>query len=88
MEQFNTSTFIKRLIPAVVVWAVGQVLENPRIRKKAERIDKNVHRKRRDAVVSMRVAGRNAKRHPGWLAAGAAAMLIGVGLIARSTRPK
>ena len=81
MEQFNTATFIKRLIPAVTVWAVGKVLETPRVQQKIVRIDKNVHRKRHRAL-------RNAKKNAGWLAAGAAMMLIGAGLMARSTRPK
>lgn len=81
MEQFKTTTFIKRLIPAVTVWAVGKVLENPRVKQKVAVIDKNVHRKRRSVL-------RNAKQNRRWLAAGAAVMLIGAGLMAKSTRPK
>ena len=81
MEQFKTTSFIKRLIPAVAVWAVGKVLETPRVKEKVTRIDKRVHRKQRQAL-------RNAKQNRVWLAAGAAAVLIGAGLMAKSTRPK
>ena len=73
MEQFKTTTFIKRLIPAVTVWAVGKVLESPRVKQKLDHVDRNI--------------ARNVKRNRGWLAAGAAAMLIGAGLMAKSTRP-
>ena len=74
MEQFKTTTFIKRLIPAVTVWAVGKVLESPRVKQKLDHVDRNI--------------ARNVKRNRGWLAAGAAAMLIGAGLMAKSTRPR
>lgn len=81
MEQFKTTTFIKRLIPAVTVWAVGKVLETPNVKAKIARVDKNVHRTHRNIT-------RNAKKNRRWLAAGAAVMLIGAGLMAKSTRPK
>ena len=81
MEQFKTNTFIKRLIPAITVWALGKVLETPRVKEKVARIDKNVHRTQRSVM-------RNARRNKAWLAAGAAAMIIGAGLVAKSTRPK
>jgi hypothetical protein len=81
MEPFKTTTFIKRLIPAVTVWAVGKALETPRVKQKVAMIDSTVHRTHRNVV-------RNAKRNRGWLAAGAAVMLIGAGLMAKSTRPK
>jgi len=81
MEQFKTTTIIKQVIPAVTGWAVGKVLESPRVKQKVERIDKNVRRQRRSAL-------KNAKRNRAWLAAGAAVMIIGAGLMAKSTRPK
>ena len=73
----TTKALLKQVIPAVAAWAIGKALEYPEVKQRIAHVDRKVHR-----------AGRNAKRHPALLAAGAAAMLIGAGLMARSTRRK
>jgi len=79
---------IKRMIAPFAVWAVTKILETPAVKKKLHDVDATTYKKKRDAKRALRRAGRNASRNRRWLAAGAAAMAVGLGMMARSTRPK
>lgn len=74
-----THALVKRLVPAVAVWAIGKVLDAKPVKARMHRVDQKVYRKR---VIAMD----NARRNRGWLAAGAAACAIGLGMIARATK--
>lgn len=74
-----THTLIKRMVPALAVWAVGKVLETPRVKARLERIDDQVFRTRKRAE-------RKARSHKPLFAAGAAAIAIGVGLMATAAK--
>ena len=70
---------IKRMIPPLAVWAVGKVLETPRVERALHQVDKKFYAKKRKAE-------RHAGNNRAWLAAGAAAVALGIGLMARATK--
>jgi hypothetical protein len=70
---------VKRLVPAVAVWAIGKALDAQPVKKKLQKVDEKVYRKRVIAV-------NNARNNSAWLAAGAAACAIGLGMIAKATK--
>ena len=74
-----THALVKRLVPAVAVWAIGKALDSQRVRKRLQKVDESVYKKRRLAV-------HNARNNVPWLAAGAAACAIGIGMIAKATK--
>ena len=74
-----THALVKRLVPAVAVWAIGKALDSQRVKKRLQKVDESVYKKRRLAV-------HNARNNVPWLAAGAAACAIGIGMIAKATK--
>jgi hypothetical protein len=74
-----THALVKRLVPAVAVWAIGKALDAAPVRKKLQKVDEKVYRKRV-------IATSNARKNKQWLAAGAAACAIGLGMIAKATK--
>ena len=70
---------IQRMIPPLAVWAVGKVLEVPKVRRALYKIDDKFYREQRS--VKRHVANNRA-----WLAAGAAAIVLGISLMARATK--
>jgi len=83
-----THKFVKRVIPPLAVWAVTKVLEIPRVRNRMRRVDEAAYERRVLAKRSVRKVLRNAASNRVWLAAGAAAFALGIGLMARAGRPK
>ena len=79
MERTKTHALVKRLVPAVAVWAIGKALDTPRVKKKLQKVDKKVYEKR---VIALDNASRNTR----WLAAGAAACVLGLGMIAKAAK--
>lgn len=67
------------MVPALAVWAVGQVLESPRVKARLAIIDDRLFLARHKAV-------RKAEHHRGWLAAGAGAVAIGIGIMAAAAK--
>jgi len=82
----NTHTVIKRLIPPLAVWAVGRLLEKPQVKGALQEVDSRAYIQKRNVMRSVRRAGRNAASNPAWLAAGAFAIVVGIGLMAKATR--
>ena len=74
-----THALVKRLVPAVAVWAIGKALDSQRVRKRMQKVDERFYKKR---VVAMH----NARSNVRWLAAGAAACVFGIGMIAKATK--
>jgi hypothetical protein len=79
---------IKRLIPPLAVWALGKLLETPRVQGALEEVDSRAHVQKRNAARAVRRAGKNAARNPALVAIGAAAIVLGIGILARATRSK
>ena len=84
----TTHTLIKRLIPPLAVWAVGKVLETPKLQGALEEVDSRAYVKKRDAARAVRKAGKNVASNPAWFAAGLAAIAVGIGLMAKAAREK
>jgi len=74
-----THALVKRLVPAVAVWAIGKALDSQPVKKRLAKVDDKVYRKRV-------IAAHNARANSHWLAAGAAACAIGLGMIAKATK--
>ena len=81
-----TRTTMMRLIPPLTVWAIGRILEMPGVKGKVMEIDGRANKKKYDLGRSLKRGIRNAKSNVPWLAAGAAAIVAGVGLLAMSAR--
>ncbi len=88
MEESRSRQFIMRLIPAAAVWAVAKALENENVKGALQEADAYALIGKRRAVRSVKRAGRNVASNPAWLAAGAAAIAVGIGLMAKAARGK
>jgi hypothetical protein len=74
-----THTLIKRMVPALAVWAVGKVLETPEVKTRLAMFDERLFEKRRRAI-------RKARGNKPLFAAGAAAVALGIGLLATAAK--
>lgn len=79
MKVTKTHALVKRLVPAVAVWAIGKALDTPHVKKKLQKVDEAVYKKRV-------IATNNARSNTRWLAAGAAACVLGIGMIAKAAK--
>ena len=70
-----------RMITPLAVWAVTKVLETPKVKEKLQYVDSKTH-------VALHRSRRNASKNRAWLAGGAAAIAIGIGMLGKATRPK
>ena len=83
-----THTTLTRLIPPLTVWAIGKILETPRVKGSVLELDGLAYRKRHNAARSIKRGVKNARSNSSWLAAGAAAIIVGLGLMTKATRRK
>jgi uncharacterized membrane protein YecN with MAPEG domain len=60
---------LERMVPPLAVWAVGKVLDTPRVQHALHKVDRKIYPK-----------------HRAWFAAGAAVIVIGLGLMARAAK--
>ena len=80
---------LMKLVAPLAIWTLGRIFAIPQIEKKTARFDRQAHEQKRRALKSLRKAGRNAASNRGWLAAGAAAFALGIGLMSKAaTKPK
>jgi hypothetical protein len=79
-------TTLTRLIPPLTVWAIGRILEIPSVKGSVLELDGRANRQRYEMVRSLKRGAKNAKSNLPWLAAGAAAIVIGIGLLAIAAR--
>ena len=70
---------LKQVIPPLTAWAVNKILDRPRVKAALIRVD-------RATSVRARRARQVTIRNRALLAAGAAVLLIGAGLIANASR--
>jgi hypothetical protein len=83
-----THQTLKRLIPPLTVWAIGKILETQRVKGSVMELDGLAYKKRHAAARSIKRGVKNAKSNSSWLAAGAAAIVFGLGLMTKATRAK
>lgn len=88
MKHSGSHQAIKSLIPPLAAWVIGKILEAPRVKGALQEVDSRAFVGKRSAMRSVRRAGRNAASNPAWLAAGAAAIAVGISLMAKATRGK
>ncbi len=88
MEESKSRQIIMRLIPAFALWAVTQALETDKAKGALQEVDAHALIRKRKVLRSVKRAGKNAVSNPAWLAAGAAAIAVGIGLMARAARGK
>ena len=88
IERPKSHHVINRLIPPLAVWAVGKILETPSVKGALQDVDSGAFFKSRKVKRSVRRAGKNAMDNAGWLAAGVAAIAVGIGLMTKATRKK
>jgi len=81
-----THKTLKRLIPPLTVWAIGKILETPSVKGSVMELDGLAYKKRHSAARSIKRGVKNAKSNASWLAAGAAAIVLGIGLMTKATR--
>jgi len=81
-----TRATMMRLVPPLAVWAIGRILELPSVKGKVMEIDGRANKQKYDLGRWLKRGINNAKSNIPWLAAGAAAIVAGVGLLAMSAR--
>jgi len=81
-----THTTLTRLIPPLTIWAIGKILETPSVKGSVMELDGLAYKKRHSAARSIKRSVRNAKSNSSWLAAGAAAIVLGLGLMTKAMR--
>lgn len=86
MERSKSHHLVKRMITPITVWAVSKILGTPRVKAALQKADDQAYRTKKKAARSVKRAGRNALQNGAWLAAGTAAVVLGAGLIGKSTR--
>ena len=88
MEVKRTSShdMLKRIVAPLAVWAVTKVLEAPHVKRAMSRVDDKFYEQRHKAERSLVRASKKAMDNRVWLAAGLAAIVTGVGLVAKSVK--
>ena len=79
---------IKRLIPPLALWVATKILETPKVKDALEEVDSLAFVGKRKAERAVKRVTKNATRNPAWLVAGAAAFVIGIGLMVKAAGPK
>jgi len=85
LKKTNSHTMLKRIVAPLTVWAVTKVLEAPRVKDAMGEVDRKFHKRRKEVGRSLVRASSNAMRQRVWLAAGVAAIVTGVGMMAKAT---
>jgi hypothetical protein len=86
MDNPKSHHVVKRLVTPVALWALTKVLETRRVRKSLQKLDSRTYVAKHKAAREMRRRTRRARKNGGWLAAGAAAIAVGIGLLTRATK--
>ncbi len=84
MEKPKADQVIKSLVGPIAVWAITMLLERPAVKGALQEVDSRAFLQQRKAMRRVRRAGKNAVSNPMWLAAGAAAVAVGIGLMAKA----
>jgi len=83
-----THKTLTRLIPPLTIWAIGKILDMPSVKGSVLELDGRAYKQRHAAARSLKRSVKNAKSNSSWLAAGAAAIVVGIGLMAKASREK
>ena len=86
MKKNSSHAMLKRVIAPLAVWVVTKALDTPKVKKTMSRVDDGFYKQRRKAERAVVRASANAMNNRLWLAAGVAAIVTGVSLLAKSTK--
>ena len=86
MDKLRTDVVLKRLVTPLTVWALTRLIESKRAKKTLQKVDAHAYVTSVNAGKAIQRRVRNARDNRVWLAAGAAAFALGIGLLARATR--
>ena len=78
----------KTAVASLAGWAVAKMLDAKPLKGALDEADAYAFLGQRKAERLARRAGRNAVNNRAWLAAGIATVAVGLGLMAKATRPK
>ncbi|HJT16872.1 MAG TPA: hypothetical protein VJ853_05775 [Thermoanaerobaculia bacterium] len=81
MKKSPTHQLLNQIVPPLAVWAIGKLVQTPKVREAVHDIDHT-------AIRSMKRVRKNAASNKAWLAAGVSAIAVGVVLMAKATREK
>lgn len=70
---------IQRMIPPLAAWAVGKMLDVPKVQHALNKVDRKFY-------AETKTVTKRAKHNGVWIAAGAAALVIGIGFMARAAK--
>lgn len=79
-----TRTTMTRLIPPLTIWAIGRILDSPSVKGSVMELDGRAYKRGHEAVRSVKKGLKNARANSAWVAAGAAAIVIGIGFMAKA----
>ena len=68
----------------MAVWAINKILASPMVKERTKKLDARVHQQKKKTLKALGKAGGNALSNPAWLAAGVAAVAVGLGLMAKA----
>ena len=88
MDRPKSHRLAMRMITPLTVWAVTRLLDSPPVKERLQEVDARTLIAKRDAAQSLRRAARNAAKNRVWFAGGAAAVVLGVGMMAKAARSK
>ncbi len=88
MDNPKSQQVIMRLLAPLAVLAVGKLLESPKVKGALQEVDARTFVAGRITGRAIARGARNARDNAIWLAAGVAAVTIGIGLIARAAARK
>jgi hypothetical protein len=82
----DSHSMLKRIVAPLAVWAVTKALEAPKVKGAMADVDRKIQKQRRKAGRAVVRASANAMNNRLWFAAGVAAIVTGVGLMAKASR--
>gem|GEM_PF-1533740 len=88
MKRTTSHSMLKRIVGPVALWAVTKALESPKVKKSMSRVDQKFYKQRRKAERSIARASANAMNNRVWLAAGLAAIVTGISLVATASKKR
>ncbi len=78
--------FVSSYLPPLALWAATKLLETQAVRTHTKRVESKLSKQEKRFNSAVKQAGKNIRSNPGWVAAGASAILLGLGLLARAAR--
>jgi ABC-type Fe3+ transport system permease subunit len=86
MEKLKSQQVVMRILTPLAILAVSKVMETKTVRAALEEVDARALVTKRNVTRAIERRARNAADNTLWIAAGAAAIALGIGLMVTATR--